>query len=300
VELHDAGPAAEPAPLKELTTGQAARRDGPGAVRPVPLTPAAFLTAQDLAKRSREATLKRHKEWLAASDALRRDPSLLVYYPFQSDQPWTRTLLDQSGGRERPHDGAIVGAAWAAGRWPGKQGLEFRRVSDRVRIHVPGEFESVTLAAWVRVDGLPNLNNALLLADGWDDGGLHWLIGEAGKLVLGVQGPRKKSNANYHAFGVFTPERFGQWAHLAVVFDRANGRVTHYVDGQPAARVPAHPDTPPLRIGDAEIGNWNIATHRNNNPIRHFSGCIDEVMAFSRALDDAEIEQLYTQGRPSP
>ena len=60
-----------------------------------------------------------------------------------------RTLIDRAG-RLPSCDGAIVGCPWVAGRWPGRQGLEFRRVSDRVRLHVPESFDSVTLAAWVR------------------------------------------------------------------------------------------------------------------------------------------------------
>jgi hypothetical protein len=175
--------------------------------------------------------------------------------------------------------------------------LEFRRVSDRVRLHVPGEFESLTLAVWVRVDALPNLNNALLMADGWDEGAVHWQIGEGGKLVLGIQGRGREGNAHYHALGVFTPERFGQWVHLAVAYDQAGGRVTHYVDGRPVAQSPTRFDIP-LRVGDAELGNWNIATHRDKHPIRHFSGCMDEFVLFARALSDAEVERLYSQGRP--
>jgi hypothetical protein len=53
-----------------------------------------------------------------------------------------------------------------------------------------------------------------------------------------------------------------------------------------------------LHIGDAELGNWNIATHRNNCPIRFLNGCMDEFMMFSRALDTEEIARLYEQGRP--
>src|SRR5262245_44195904 len=130
---------------------------------------------------------RRHDAWLAASQAIRRDPSLVVYYTFEPEQEGSRTLRNQAGGRKRPHDGTIGGCSWVGGRWPGKRALEFKQVSDRVRLHVPGKFESVTLVAWVRVDALPNVNNSLLLADGWQVGGLHWQIGEGGKLVLGVK-----------------------------------------------------------------------------------------------------------------
>src|SRR5262249_22346436 len=157
---------------------------------------------------------------------------------------WDRTLPNQAGGRKQPLDGAIVGCAWGAGRWPGKKGLEFKRVSDRVRVHVPGEFASITLAAWVRVDALPNLNNSLFMADGWEEGELHWQIGDNGMLILGVQSSPKGRGAHYHAHDAITPARFGRWVHLAVVYDRDNAQVTHYLDGQLAAQEATQFDIP--------------------------------------------------------
>jgi hypothetical protein len=241
--------------------------------------------------------VRRQQTWLEASKALRKDPSLLVYYPFQAEQNWSRTLRDEAGERRQPRDGAIVGCSWVAGRWPGKQALEFKRVSDRVRFHVPGALDSLTLMAWVRVDGLPNINNSLMMADSWEPGGVHWQIGNNGTLILGVQSRPKGHGAHYHAPEILTPKRFGQWLHLAVVYDRDGEHVTHYVDGRPVAQVPLLFDVP-LRIGEAELGNWNIATHRNRSPIRYLNGCMDEFLLFSRALDDREVEQLYNQGRP--
>jgi ferric-dicitrate binding protein FerR (iron transport regulator) len=302
VELHELAPAPDAPPPPALTTGQSVRLDGPdAAARPIPSDPARFVTARALAKRSTEESRLRHQSWLAASATLRQDPSLVAYYTFRhdADQPWDRTLADQAPGPA--HDGAVVGCEWGTGRWPGKQGLEFRQVSDRVRVHIPGEFDSITLAAWVRVDGLPNTNNSLLLADGWGPGGVHWQIGEFGKLVLGVQGNTtgKGTGSDYHAYDVFTPERLGKWTHLAVVYDRAAGLVTHYVDGQPAPAQSITPKAPTaLRILDATIGNWNLAALQDPCPVRYLSGCMDELMLFARPLSGLEIQRLYSEGRP--
>lgn len=293
VEMYGPNDAEQAPPHTELKTGQGVRLDGQAVAKSIATDPAAFPTADVVTAQSQEALRKRREEWTATIAQLRQDPSLLVQYTFEPSP----TLRNEVRGENRPQDGTIVGCTWGAGRWLGKHGLEFKRVSDRVRLHVPGEFESLTLAAWVRVEHLPNINNALLLADGWEPGGVHWQIGEAGKLVLGIQGKPKGKGANYHAFGVVTPERFGQWTHLAVVYDRDAGQVTHYVDGQPASQTPILFNIP-LRIEKAELGNWNIATHRNNNPIRHLTGCMDEFLLFSRALSDAEVSRIYTAGRP--
>ncbi len=296
VELHDAGAAPETAP-QEMTTGQGVRLEAAGMMRPIASNPAAFLTAQELARRSEQERDRRQRTWLAASTALRRDPDLRVYYPFEADQPWSRVLPDQAQGRQAAQDGAIVGCSWVTGRWPGKQGLEFKRVSDRVRFRVPGTFDSVTLMAWVRVDGLPNRNNSLMMADGWPVGGLHWQIGDDGTLILGVRNPAGVPNAHYHAPGVLTRDRLGQWLHLAVVYDRDGRRVTHYVDGRAVVQQPVPFDLP-LRIGNAELGNWNTDPRRSKQPIRYLSGCMDEFMIFGRALGAQEVAALYQQGRP--
>src|SRR5262249_55124331 len=161
---------------------------------------------------------------------------LVVHYTFQREQPWSRTLRDQATGQK--HDGAIVGCPWVMGRWPGKQALEFKRVSDRVRFRVPGEFSSLTLMAWVRLDGLPNGNNSLMMTDGWEEGEPHWQIGSNGTLILGVQAPPGMRGGHYHAPEVLTPDQFGRWLHLAVVYDRDNNTVTHYLDGRLVAQEP--------------------------------------------------------------
>jgi hypothetical protein len=297
VEMYSPGPGRKAAPHKDLTTGQGVRLDGPDDIRPIEVNPAAFQTPQKLADLAQEETRLQQKNWLAASEALRKDPSLVVYYPFQAENTWSRTLFDQAGERKNPHDGAVVGCSWVTGRWPGKQGLEFKRVSDRVRFHVPGQFDSLTLLVWVRVDALPNRYSSLMMTDGWDDAAPHWHIFENGKIQLGVQGPNQTGGVRYYAPKVFTPERLGQWVQLAVVYDGNDRKVTHYVDGQQVSQDSFRLDTP-LRIGDAEIGNWNVASFAEKYPVRYFSGCMDEFMLFSRALSEREIEQLYSQGRP--
>jgi hypothetical protein len=297
VELYGAGAAGRVPPTRALTTGQGVRVGPAGASDPAPPDPGGFVTTRELeGKLSAEARL-RQDQWREAAEAWRRDPGLRVYFPFQGAEPGDRVLGDRAGDGPPSCDGAVVGCSWVAGRWPGRQGLEFKRVSDRVRLHVPGEFQSLTLAAWVRVDGLPNRNNSLLMADGWEEGELHWQIGHDGTLILGVQTRPPGRGAHYHAPWAVTPGRFGQWMHLAVTYDADARRVTHYVDGRPVAAEPVL-SGPPLRLGDAEVGNWNVAGYRNNIPVRHLSGRMDEFMLFVRALSAEEMGRLYSQSRP--
>jgi hypothetical protein len=297
VELHEPGADTANGPGTELKTGQSVRVEA-GGMQAIKSDPASFRTLEDLATRAHDEMRRRQMEWDAVSRVLRQDPSLLVYFTFQAEEPWRRTLVDQAGRLNPAGDGAIVGCSWTQGRWPGRQGLEFKRVSDRVRVSIPGEFESLSFVAWVRVDALPNVNNALMMTDGWETGAPHWQIGNSGTIILGVKAPVKVRNAHYHAPGIFTPERFGQWVHLAVVYDGRRGLVTHYVDGQAVAQESVQFQLP-LRIGKAEIGNWNVGSRRASQPVRYFTGCMDEFLLFSRPLSEQEIERMYIQGRPA-
>jgi hypothetical protein len=266
-------------------------------MNPIALNASGFATAKDLAARSLEEARRRQNEWLKARDSFIKDPKLLVYYSFEPEQPWSRALLDQANRRKEPRDGVIVGCSWVTGRWPGKQGLEFKQVSDRVRVHVPGQFDELTFAVWVRVDALPHRYNSLFMTDSWDPMKPHWHISDAGKLQLGVQSDDRQSGAHYCTGTVFSAERLGKWTHLAVVYNRAGDSVAHFVDGKQIKSEPLKLDTP-LRIGDAEIGNWNVANRKHNNPVRYFTGCMDEFMIFRKALSKQDINRLYTRGRP--
>jgi hypothetical protein len=296
VDLYGPGRAGAERPNQKVTAGHGLRLGG-GRPEEIAPAPQGFRTAAELRRLTEAEARKRHQDWLASSAAARKDERLAVYFPFDAAERGSRTLLDQARQRRGPHDGAIVGCSWGAGRWAGKRALVFKGVSDRVRLDVPGAFESLTLAAWVRIDGLPNRNNGLLMADGWEPGGVHWQILQEGTLVLGVQSKPKGKGAHYHAAEAVRPDRFGQWTHLAVVYDRAARAVTHYVDGEQAARTDILFDVP-LRLGTAEVGNWNLASHRNKTPIRFFTGAIDELMVYSAALTDEEVARLYEQGRP--
>lgn len=290
VELHDR------AAQRELTTGQALRWGG-DAAGPMNADASRFVSAEQLAQRLQTETQRRQQSWLAESQRLRADPALLLYYPFDDEPSWNGTLHNQSAAFPTVRDGAVIGCQWVEGRWPGKRGLEFKRVGDRVRFHVPGHYDSLTLLAWVRVDGLDRLYNSLMLTDGWEEGAPHWQIGKNGEIILGVQGPQRRQGHNYTTPVIFRPERLGQWVQLAVVFDRAARQVTHYVDGLAVSREPVKVDVP-LQVGSAEVGNWSLGGNRNSQPIRNFNGRIDEFLMFARPLGDREIQQLYEQGKP--
>jgi hypothetical protein len=173
--------------------------------------------------------------------------------------------------------------------------LEFRGTEDRIRVTIPGEFASVTLACWLRVQGFDRWLSSLLLTDGHDLGEVHWQFTESGQLLLGVKAEPDQSH-DYLSPEVLRLSDTGRWVHVACVYDRSAGEVRHFVDGRrvSAEAIRRHV---PLRFGPSELGNWaaeDFIDHR----IRSLNGSLDEFVVWGKPLDDAAIAAMYRVGAP--
>lgn len=292
----------------EPSTGAAKEllREGTGAViensQPTRFTtanPAAFTALFDLKSKSLAAEALRFDQWRVSSDRVNQDPSLLVQFDFERRQPSDWRLHNASTRSGASTDATIVGCQWVEGRWTAKSALEFRNVNDRIRMTVPGEFESLTLASWVRVQGLDRKINSLFMSDGFKPGTIHWVIRNDGALGLTVIGSGTSDYQIVDTSPVITMDRLGMWLHLAVVLDGHTGRVTQYVNGHKVGAKPLKIN-PPFQIAAAELGNWNSSGYSGKNPflIRNFSGSMDEFCLFARALNGDEILALFSAGKP--
>ncbi|MBA4190644.1 MAG: hypothetical protein C0467_21875 [Planctomycetaceae bacterium] len=287
VELH------RTAGQHDLTTGQAVAVAHGGVDRRLPADPTGFVTRPDLDRRENDATAQQREKWGTSARAWNADPALLVRFDFEGPSA-ARTLRNAASNGSPVGSGTVVGCERADGHWPGKGALEFGRVGDRVRLAVPGELQSLSLLTRVRVGGLDRRYNSLLMSDAFDPGAVHWQVLSDGRVRLGIAA--KPHHTDYDSPQVFTPNRLGQWVHLAVVYDAINRRVTHYADGVPLHRQSLTFDVA-LRPGRAELGNWTSGTRSDRVPIRHFSGRMDEFAAFSRPLSDDEVSR-HADGRP--
>jgi hypothetical protein len=286
---------------QDLREGNAVVVDDRGTLREMPADPSAFASLFDLEHRWLATLAQRYRDWRTASTRLNQDRSLLVHFEFEESAPSGWALHNAAAGTSRAPDATIVGCQATEGRWPGKGALEFRNINDRVLLGLPGEFQALTLSTWVNVKGLDRQFNSLFMCDGFTPGTLHWQIRNDGVLDLGVQGQRPRDVQIFASPPVIGFDQFGQWVHLAAVIDGKHKRLTHYFNGVVVSQQDLrHP--PPYRIGTAELGNWNPGDIPNKPPsmIRHFSGAMDEFALFNRALSDAEIRALYSEGKPQP
>jgi Concanavalin A-like lectin/glucanases superfamily len=300
VEVHESAPRPGRPEKWDLTEGHGMRIATGGEVTEVAAQSPAFLGQPELERRYIEESHRRYSEWLVQSHMLRGDPRLIAYFSFEGDHEASsrRTLVNQLG--DRSADGAIVGCDWVDGRWPGKGALEFKRPTDRVRIRVDGEWESLTLCAWVRIDAIQRRRSSLMLTDGFDPREVHWEIDQSGRIVLGISNthsPGEQYAAEYVSPTVITSEQVGRWTMLATVYDDRAEKVTHYVDGvevssKPIARRGV------LRIGDAELGNWGVRRSNEPSPVRSLCGRMDEFALFREALGSDQMRALYEKGMP--
>jgi hypothetical protein len=94
---------------------------------------------------------------------------------------------------------------------------------------VPGEYESLTLAAWVRVQGLDRQINSLFMSDGFEAGTVHWSIRDDGVLgltAIGSEPGRYQICASPPALtlGDLGPLDVGQLGELGLELLEAFGR----------------------------------------------------------------------------
>lgn len=284
--------------LRHLGAG-AAVRSKDGDLKDIESRGEAFIDRQRLLELARDDWRSRYDGWKAQTEALRSDPAMLVCFDFENQDPWDRALENRADKTTPglPQRGAIIGAQWTQGRWPGKGALEFKRITDRVRLRVNGDYTALTLSAWVRVEGFERWLNSLMLTDGWETGEIHWQISDRGQLILGVSG-----GVNSFSDPVIVPADLGRWMHLAATVESSptGGKVIHYLDGRRIGGSSSDRPMPPLRIGEAEIGNWHPGVLTSNStPIRSLNGRIDDFTILSRALSDSEVSAIYEAGLPN-
>lgn len=272
--------------LALLETGHGVRSDA-GKIEPAGKTPDGnFVGRETILGLAQEEWQSRYEAWCTVSERLQNDASALAVFDFENHKPWDRQLTNRTTSGP---NGAIIGAQWTRGRFPAKGALEFKRITDRVRIHIPGEFDEITFAARVRIESFDRWLSSLLLTDGFETGELHWQISDKGELILGIQTGRK--NPNSFSEQVIFPSDLGRWIHLAVTVNRTTGKVAHYLDGEVVA-IDYREGLPPLRIGNAEIGNWNPANSKGTAPLRSLNGKMEEFVILQREMQAEEIREL--------
>ncbi|MFK8112386.1 MAG: LamG-like jellyroll fold domain-containing protein [Rubripirellula sp.] len=274
-------------------------------------TPSEFPNAREFEQRVKSFHQRKSGKWWGSMKPVRTDPRILGCYLFKrwEDDRWDRLINNFALPKKISRSGSAVGTRWVEGRWPTKDAMEFKSPGDRVRINLGKKrYNGLTMASWVRVDGLDRKYNALLMSDGYEDGKPHWQIDQSGRLVFSVNFRSRKpssreSTENYPLSNVYySPPIFNaagrRWHHVAVTYDSATAEAVQYFDGIEVSREvnKDHSAGRKVTFGTCEIGNWGLPLEGVPFPVRNLNGRMDEFLIYQESLTATEIANLYELG----
>ena len=288
---------------RQLRQNQAIQILG-GRLQEIPARREQFLSDEELARRERAGAHGRLIAWRGASRALSEHPAALLHLDFEGDRGWARSIPNRAWRAVPEAPASMVGCEFADGRWPGKGAVEFNQPDDRLRLNLPGGYQSMTLVAWLRVDMLPDRPQSLVMADGLGTGDVQWYLTRWGELGFGVHIGKTGDPTGWryhHTPAVVTNEALGAWMCVAVVFDGTTDTVTQYLNGQPIGAGQLGVRTL-LQLETFEIGNWalrpgeqqraGVVPRDTSDSPRNLHGRIDELAVFSAPLSGEEVRRI--------
>jgi hypothetical protein len=227
---------------------------------------------------------------MAALGVQAAEPDLLLHWPL--DEGRGAQVRDRSG--QGLH--GQLRADWTnspAGRAVFLDGTPGRLIAVSLPPALRPGTNSWTFTAWVRPVELAHpgaMNQRRLLSYGaYPDGSM--VIDVLGSGTLAPHLTYKDAQGRVRAAGLtgFQTVRTGVWSHVAVVCDRAAGRLGSYLNGleDRVAELPAG-FAPDFSVG----GNLTLGSTWQN-----FFGAVDEVKLFRRALSGAEVRQEFQRLR---
>ncbi len=206
-------------------------------------------------------------------------PPLPIAHWKLDDASGSSIAIDSVGG----HDGTLGGGTWTSGWLDG--GLELDGAGEHVSVPDAPELslvDALTLSAWVRNDSLSGFDTVLtksvtsVLPGGSLEG--CWLGTQGDEVSFGFH------NGDWQEFetaGVNLST--DTWYHLAASFHDAYDEVRIYVDGAQVLHQTTS-EVPQLTIGELLIGTSSFG--------EHWSGVLDDVRIYDRALSPAAIAAL--------
>jgi hypothetical protein len=205
---------------------------------------------------------------------------LLAYYDMEND------LMDGSGNGL---DGTAVGApTFSAGLVPYGTALSLAG-ADCVDLGTPAAFNpsgSFSVSLWAN-------------AEAWSEDWAHTMIGNRGEDSIGWQIRRYAGTPNiaFTTRGVGNDDMqsaavmpIGSWVHIACVYDNAANTKQIYINGAPEQEVTTTAGVIAATTHNTYIGAR--ATSDNTAQEAFFTGLLDEIRVYNRALSAGEVEFL--------
>ncbi|MCF6153372.1 MAG: hypothetical protein E3K38_14035 [Candidatus Kuenenia stuttgartiensis] len=204
------------------------------------------------------------------SDSIPTD-GLLSHYDFEEGSGLVAGDLSGNG-----NDGIINGgAAWIASANEKGGGLEFNGVDSYVDIGDRDLTDAFSIGAWIKIS---SLGKHMIIGKTFQTYQLY--VSSEGKIIF----QRNAATPISYNAGL-VPDT---WYHVAVTFDTTNG-ISLYLDGVLVSTN-----------GDITVTNQNNVRTKigaaGSTAQNFFSGAIDEVRIYNRALTSQEVEFISTPG----
>jgi len=166
---------------------------------------------------------------------------------------------------------------------PGKIGnaICFDGKSSYMKLPDLGLQRSLTVALWVNETtlGSDNWSTALVHADGWNLGDLHFQI----PCVKGNIGAAVNGAGDVNSRFVFVGH-LNEWVHLAFTYDARAHSMALYVNGVQEG-TSGFGEARPINLSHSSLGSWGGGS-------RFFDGKIDDLRIYDKALSVDEIAKL--------
>ncbi|RIK78126.1 MAG: hypothetical protein DCC67_11915 [Planctomycetota bacterium] len=204
------------------------------------------------------------------------------------------SFLDGSGSPVASHGIAVNGPQFTTGKI-GKA-MYLPGVRDYMSLPATAELDfgtttDFTFSMWIRQDDFLS-DPAVLSNKDWDSGdntGINWAVKGNGIFDLNTKGSGgARRDLDTAANSGQLP--VGAWSHVAMTVDR-DGATRLYINGINTGTVPVTSQgsfngSLPWNIGQDGTGQYGV----------EFTGAVDELAVWRRALSGAEASQLYNNG----
>ncbi len=201
----------------------------------------------------------------------------------------TETTLDNAG----KHRGAVYKATLAADRYGNPEAAY--NFEARSMIDIPGSLIAprMTVSAWVNPANHKDGVIVGRVSDKWDH---QYALKQSGNLVnfniRRTDNCKDRGWHNWYKVSADAPLPLDEWSLVTGTWDGEILRI--YVNGELKG---ARTDVPAGGISDCNSGSTRIGFWFDL-AVRFFTGSIDDVYLYNRALSKAEIEQLYDMATP--
>ena len=210
--------------------------------------------------------------------------------------------LDNGSARDYSGNGfhgEVIGAQSGMGRLDDSDGaMMFSYTDNDERIELPktlsGTYTQLTVSVWFYVPSDRTRTNLSLFRYDAGYNGIGIEVRGDGLIEMGIGGNGTDHfNFSHYPLG---QDFYDRWHHLALVY-RDEG-YKYYLDAIP--QVPSYENNTPLPEFDADLNfqNFGLGNIVFLDIDRQFTGAIDEVMVFSRALSVEELRTYVASAAP--